>query len=97
MTHMVFMKFEPGFFSPVVAEEIAETFRTLCKELPDEIYEAVVLENCVERDTNMDLLIRMKLKNEKSLPLYLNHPAHVEIGRKINPHVINRCSFDCEE
>lgn len=97
MIHMVFMKFEDGFFSHEVTKEIAATFRTLCNELPDEIFEAAVLENCVERDTNMDLLIRMKLKNEKSLPLYLNHPAHVEIGKKINPHIINRCSFDCEE
>lgn len=97
MIHMVFMKFEPGFFRPEVTEQIATAFSQLSAALPDDIYEAQVKVNCIERQTNMDLLIRMHLKDESSLARYLNHPIHVAIGEQINPHIINRCSFDYEE
>lgn len=97
MIHMVFMKFEDGFFCDEIRDKIADTFRVLSREMPDEIFEAEVLTNCVERETNMDLLIRMSLKDEDSLPKYLHHPAHIAIGVEINPHIVNRCSFDYEE
>lgn len=94
--HMVFMKFEEGYFTPDVMKEIGDTYRTLCDELPNDIYTVQIIKNCIERDTNMDLLIRAQLKDENSLPIYLNHPAHIAIGKKMNPHITNRCSFDYE-
>lgn len=97
LVHMVFMKFEDGYFTPEVINEIKETYRTLQGELPNDIHTVKIIQNCIERDTNMDLLIRANLEGKDSLPIYLNHPAHVAIGKKMNPHIINRFSFDYEE
>lgn len=96
MTHYVFMKFEKGYLTPETSTKISDTFESLSKALTEEIISATVRLNCVEREANMDLMIKMELKSEKSLPIYLNHPLHVGIGREMNPHIVNRASFDCE-
>ena len=96
MIHMVFMKFEEGFFSEQIIEEITDAFSRLRKALPGNILDVEIKSNCIQRDANMDLLIRMELTNADSLPLYLSHPIHRNIGEKINPHIVNRCSFDYE-
>lgn len=96
MIHMVFMKFEEGFCSEQVIKEIADAFARLRQALPDNIRDVEIKRNCIQRDANMDLLIRMELTNADSLPLYLSHPIHRDIGEKINPHIVNRCSFDYE-
>ncbi len=94
MIHMVFMKFEEGFFSPAISREIADAFQRLQQALPDEIVSVQVLENCVFREGNMDLLIQMELQSAQSLERYLHHPVHLEIGAVMNPHIVQRCSFD---
>lgn len=94
MIHMVFMKFEEGFFSPDVFREIEDAFQCLQQTLPNEIVSVQVLENCVSREGNMDLLIQMELQNTQSMEQYLNHPVHLKIGAVMNPHIVQRCSFD---
>lgn len=94
MIHMVFMKFEEGFFSPAISREIADAFHRLQQALPEEIVSVQVLENCVSREGNMDLLIQMELQSAQSLERYLRHPVHLEIGAVMNPHIVQRCSFD---
>ena len=94
MIHMVFMKFEEGFFSPAVSQEITDAFHRLQAALPEKILSVQVLENCVSREGNMDLLIRMELDGADALEQYLQHPVHLEIGAVMNPHIVKRCSFD---
>ena len=94
MIHMVFMKFEDGFFDSTVTARIAAAFRELRDALPEQILSAEVRENCIARETNMDLLIRMELSGEDALDAYLAHPVHRAIGEVMNPHIVNRCSFD---
>ncbi len=94
MTHMVFMKFEAGFFSQAVFQEIADGFCKLQEAMPQEIVSVQVLENCIARESNMDLLIHMELRDTSALEQYLRHPVHLEIGRTMNPHIVQRCSFD---
>ena len=94
MIHMVFMKFETGFFTPSVTARIAEAFEQLQAALPEQILSVEVRENCVARETNMDLLIQMELSGEDALDAYLVHPVHRAIGEVMNPHIVNRCSFD---
>lgn len=94
MIHMVFMKFENGFFDPAVTAQIAAAFGELQKELPEQILSVKVRENCVSREANMDLLIQMELSGEDALDVYLAHPVHRAIGEVMNPHIVNRCSFD---
>ena len=94
MIHMVFMKFEAGFFSPAVYQKIADAFHRLQKAMPLEIRSVQVRENCISREANMDLLIQMELRDASVLEQYLHHPIHQEIGREMNPHIVQRCSFD---
>lgn len=94
MIHMVFMKFEAGFFSPAISREITDAFHRLQKALPEEILSVQVLENCIFREGNMDLLIQMELSGADALERYLQHPVHLEIGAVMNPHIVQRCSFD---
>lgn len=94
MIHMVFMKFEAGFFSPAISREIADAFQRLQQALPEEIMSVQVQENCICREGNMDLLIQMELQSAQSLERYLRHPVHLDIGAVMNPHIVQRCSFD---
>lgn len=96
MRHFVFMKFEPGYFDTGVYEYIRRTFARLQSVLPEEILFCRVSRNCVERERNMDLMIEMELKDRGSLDLYLQHPLHLAIGERMNSHVVERSSFDCE-
>lgn len=94
MTHMVFMKFEDGYFCDKVFSEISEAFNRLAAALPDDILSVSLAKNCIERDANMDMLIEMRLKGEDSLGTYLHHPIHLAIGEVMNPHIVSRASFD---
>lgn len=94
MVHMVFMKFEEGFFSPAIFQKIVDGFSCLQKAMPLEILSVQVQKNCISREANMDLLIQMELQDASVLEQYLHHPIHQEIGREINPHIVQRCSFD---
>ena len=51
-------------------------------------------EHCIDRPANMDLMIEMVLEDESVLSEYLNSPEHIRMGKKYNPHVANRVSFD---
>ena len=97
MRHFVCMKFEPGFFSPAVFEEIAAAFAALREALPEEILACTVHKNVVEREQNMDLMIEMELKDAGSLEKYLPHPLHRGIGKKMDPHIVKIASFDCDQ
>lgn len=97
MTHMVFMKFESGYFCDSVFCEISAAFNDLAEALPDDILSVTLSKNCVERDSNMDMLIEMKLRSEAALGTYLHHPIHLAIGEVMNPHIISRASFDRED
>lgn len=97
MTHMVFMKFAAGFFSPAVFQRIADEFCRLQEAMPLEILSVQVRENCISRETNMDVLIQMELRDPSVLEQYLNHSIHLEISREMNPHIVRRCSFDYME
>ena len=96
MRHFVFMRFEKDYFDKAVFEYIEETFSRLQSVLPEEILACRVRQNCVERESNMDLMIEMELKNRQSLELYLKHPLHLAIGERMNSYITSRCSFDCE-
>lgn len=91
--HFVLFTFEDNFFTEDNYNEYVQAFKTIEKAF-DGIKSANVFCNCVDRPANMDLMIEMVLENENVLPQYLNHPEHIRMGSKYNPHVTNRVSFD---
>lgn len=94
MTHLVLMKFQDNFLNDANLSEISEAYQELKKALPEEIYNVNIYRNIVARESNMDIMIELELKNADSLPIYLTHPIHQAISTKMNPYVITRVSFD---
>ena len=93
LKHFVIFTFEKGFFKEENYDEYVRVFNTI-RDAFDGIKEVSVHKNCVDRPANMDLMVEMVLDDESVLTQYLNHPEHVKMGEKYNPHVINRVSFD---
>ena len=97
MIHTVMMKFQPGFWNDEVLADFRERFAGIQAALPETVLAVDVWQNCVERDQNADVMIRLKLRDKAALPLYLKHPLHVGLGQQYNPNVQQIISFDREE
>ena len=95
--HLVLMRLKPGVFTAEAQQNYRDTFAALKAALPEEILDAKVYANVIDRPQNMTVMIEMRLKDEGSLPRYLQHPLHREIGQRYNPFVEAIASFDCKE
>ncbi len=93
LKHFVIFRFENDFFTEDNYNEYIKAFKII-EEAFDGIISAKIHRNCVDRPANMDLMIEMVLEDENVLNQYLNHPEHIRMGKKYNPHVIDRVSFD---
>ena len=93
MTHYVLLKFKPGEYDDSILALAEKTFAQLENEL-DGITRAQVWSNCVERDTNADLMVRLELTGEDMLGVYLRHPLHVEFANQTSDKLAGRMSFD---
>lgn len=91
--HFVIFTFEDNFFNEDNYKEYVSAFKTIEADF-DGIKSVDIHRNCIDRPANMDLMIEMVLEDENLLTQYLNHPEHIRMGQKYNPHVINRVSFD---
>ena len=94
--HLVLMRLQPGVFTPEARQDYEKTFADLKAALPEDILEAKVYANIVDRPQNMTVMIEMILKDSASLPRYLQHPLHQDIGKRYNRFVEAIASFDCE-
>ena len=94
MTHFLLLKFEDGFFSDEIFRLAQAIFSQLSKEVPA-VGETAVLRNCIVREENADLLVRMELSRD-GMKEYLEHPLHRRFVDTVDSHVVRRMSFDCE-
>jgi hypothetical protein len=94
MHHYVFIKFKSGYLSEDKINKIKQAFAEIKADI-EGVREIVIEQNCIERDTNMDLMIRLLLTDEAQLKGYLKHPSHLAIAADMDPYVQNRVSFDC--
>lgn len=94
--HLVLMRLKPGVFTAEAQQDYKDTFAALKAAIPEDILDAKVYVNVIDRPQNMTLMIEMTLKNEASLHRYLQHQLHREIGKRYNPFVEAIASFDCE-
>ena len=94
--HLVLMRLKPGVFTREARQDYIDTFAALKAAMPQDILDAKVYENAIDRPQNMTVMIEMLLKDELSLPKYLQHPLHKGIGGRYNPYVEAIASFDCE-
>lgn len=93
LKHFVIFTFEKDFFTDEHYDEYVRAF-DIIRDAFDGITQVHVRRNCIERPANMDLMIEMDLTGEDVLGMYLEHPEHVRMGKKYNPHMTNRVSFD---
>lgn len=93
---MVMMRLKQGVFTPEARRDYETTFAAIQAALPEDVLAARVYANVIDRPQNMTVMIEMILKDEASLPRYLQHPLHQEIGKRYNPFVEAIASFDCE-
>ncbi len=94
MKHYVLLKFKPGYFNDEILAYTKSVFGKIGRL--DDIEVVKVCSNCIDRDLNMDIMIEMKVSDEKSLESYLNHELHISFVNTVNNHLISKVSFDCE-
>ncbi|MBR6186574.1 MAG: Dabb family protein [Clostridia bacterium] len=94
--HLVLMRLQKGVFTKEALADYEATFSALRDALPEDVLSARVYENAVDRPQNMTVMVEMTLRDETSLPKYLQHPLHQGIGQRYNPYVEAIASFDCE-
>ena len=95
MTHYVLMKFKPGTDLDADEARIRETYRQLDETL-DFLHNPRIFRNCVERDSNADLMAVIDLDDPASLPDYLQHPLHLAMAGAFRDAILVRTSFDTE-
>lgn len=95
MKHYVLLKFDQKFFSEEILKYTKEVFQNIEKQV-ESIKSINVFINCIERDTNMDIMIEMDLKNKEALNIYLNHELHKGFVNVVDEYLVSKVSFDCE-
>ncbi|HOE56433.1 MAG TPA: Dabb family protein [Bacillota bacterium] len=96
MKHYVLLKFDPNYYCEDVFNYARKVFSDISNTLED-IQNVNIYKNCVNRDSNMDIMIEMDFKNKNALTSYLEHDLHKDFVDVVDKHLILRVSFDCEE
>jgi len=96
MTHYLLLKFEPNYFNDKLFQYIKETYLRI-KEAIENIEAVAVYKNCLDRQGNMDVMIKMDLEGEDTLNTYLEHELHKAFVKAVDEHVVLRVSFDVNE
>ena len=90
MTHYVLLKFKPGTDLDAVEASVREKLDQLLPFLTD----PVVFRNCVNRDSNADLMAVVQLDSSEHLNDYLTHPLHIQMSQDFKDALTARTSFD---
>ena len=88
------MKYEPGYLSDSKFAELAGMFEKVV-EAVDGLSDCTVRRSCLDRASNMDLMVSFTISDPAVLPAYLEHPLHLAIAAESGPHETARFSFDC--
>ena len=86
--HLVLMRLQPGVFTEGARQDYVDTFAALKAALPEDVLDAKVYENVVDRPQNMTVMVEMILKDEASLPKYLQHPLFSHLLQLLLLHSI---------
>ena len=96
MKHYVLLKFDPDYYSEDVFNYARKVFYDISNVLED-VQSVKIYKNCINRDSNMDIMIEMDLKSKNALASYLEHDLHKDFVDMVDKHLVSRVSFDCEE
>ena len=79
ITHYLLLKIKEEYLSE--KEELLGLAKELFGKIPDDlvgIKDLSVQANCIERDSNMDILVKFRFEDRKILDEYLKHPLHLK-------------------
>ena len=95
MKHYVLLKLKPGTDLEAAYRKVSDTYQKLDETLPF-LYNPQVYRNCVERDSNFDIMASIELGSEEELHAYLTHPLHMQMAADMKDALCGRTSFDHE-
>ncbi len=93
ITHYLFFRYEPGFLNDDVIREMTEVFEHVCHDV-DGAESFVIDRNTVSRPNSMDIMVTLFFRDEKAMGEYINHPDHIDISTRYEPHISSMFSFD---
>ncbi len=79
ITHYLLLKLKEEYTSE--RGELFELAKELFGKIADDnigIENLSVQKNCIERDSNMDILVKFRFEDRKILDEYLKHPLHLK-------------------
>lgn len=94
MKHFVLLKFKSNFYNEEVYNYTKNVFYNISKL--DNIENVQVFKNCNERDSNVDIMVEMKVKDKDALAFYLQHDLHRDFVNRVDNHLALKITFDCE-
>jgi len=93
MIHYILLKLKPGADVDAAEARVKMTYQELDRLL-DFLHEPVIYRSCVERDSNADIMIRVRLDSRDCLQDYLTHPAHLKMAQDMKDVLAARTTFD---
>lgn len=93
MKHYVLLKFKPDYYNEEILNYTKDVFNKIRNI--ENIEDVYVHSNCIERDSNMDIMIEMNVKNKDALIHYINHELHRDFAKTVNEILVSKVSFDC--
>ena len=93
--HYVLLKLAAGVDRQAAFKRVKETYGAQEKELPY-LHHAQVYLNCVDRDSNADIMAVIDLDGPEFLQPYLTHPLHMRMAQDMKDSLCGRTSFDHE-
>lgn len=93
MTHYVLLKFVSGTDLDAAEKRVREAYAALDQAL-DFFHDPQVCRSCVERDSNADIMVSVRLDRPEQLQDYLCHPLHLAMGKDLGPLLSQKVSFD---
>ena len=93
MIHYVLLKLAPGSDLDAAEARVRKTYQELAEALPY-LNDPEVYRSCVERDSNADIMAKIRLDDESCLQPYLTHPLQMQMAKDMKDMLIGRTSFD---
>lgn len=96
MKHLIIVKFNEGYYTKEVKEQINDLFIRI-KEEVEGINKVSLLDNIVSRPNNADLIICIDFVNKDALNNFFKSDLHIEFKERFSDNFQNKLIFDYEE
>ena len=92
--HEVMLKLKPEYWKKHSIEAVNSALQAVQSDLSCCVFSAEAMQNCVVRDINYDILVKVRLDRKDSLEKYLNHPRHLSLSREFAQYLTEKAAVD---